>query len=64
MSEIDNNATSSEKLEPKNINKNGNPAPPNEIENQAKPEVVQQYLETKLILWTDKRKNRGLKIYE
>ena len=42
MSEIDNNITSSEKLDSKNNNKIGNPAPTNKLENQAKPEVVQQ----------------------
>ena len=42
MSEIDNNTTSVEKLDLKNNNKIGNPAPINKLENQAKPEVVQQ----------------------
>ena len=42
MSEIDSNITSSEKLDSKNNNKVGNPAPTNKLENQAKPEVVQQ----------------------
>ena len=42
MSEIDNNITSSEKLDSKNNNKIGNPAPTNKLENQPKPEVVQQ----------------------
>ena len=42
MSEIDSNITSSEKLDSKNNNKIGNPAPTNKLENQAKPEVVQQ----------------------
>ena len=42
MLEIDNNITSSEKLDSKNNNKIGNPAPTNKLENQAKPEVVQQ----------------------
>ena len=41
MSEIDNNITSSEKLDSKNNNKIENPAPTNKLENQAKPEVVQ-----------------------
>ena len=31
MSEIDNNTTSSEKLDSKNNNKDGNPAPPNKL---------------------------------
>ena len=47
MSEIDNNITSSEKLDSKNNNKIGNPAPTNILENQAKPEVVQQVLRHK-----------------
>ena len=62
MSEIDSNITSSEKLDSKNNNKIGNPAPTNKLENQAKPEVVQQVPDTRLILWTDKRKSWGLRI--
>ena len=42
MSKIDSNTTSSEKLEPKNNNKEGNPASSNKPENQTKREVVQQ----------------------